>query len=125
LLGLPELPSAPAAQETRALADEPVTAAVRAQLVGSFTVKYDVLPADLHGSYAQYRRTYTVFDQNGRLMIEAFGQGAERLLQQADGSFATASSPRTKITFDIENDRASRMIMQSPGAGRVLAGSRN
>ncbi|HEY2848741.1 MAG TPA: serine hydrolase domain-containing protein [Gemmatimonadaceae bacterium] len=125
LLGLPELPSAPAAQETRALADEPVTAAVRAQLVGSFTVKYDVLPADLHGSYAQYRRTYKVFDQNGRLMIEAFGQGAERLLKQADGSFATASSPRTKITFEIENDRASRMIMQSPGAGRVLAGNRN
>lgn len=93
--------------------------------MGAFTVKYDVLPADLHGSYAQYRRTYKVFDQNGRLMIEPFGQGAERLLKQGDGSFAMASAPRTRITFVIENNRASRMAIQSPGAGRVLTGNRN
>ena len=93
--------------------------------MGSFTVKYDVLPADLHGSYAQYRRTYKVFDQNGRLMIEPFGQGAERLLKQADGTYAMASSPRTTITFAIENGRASRMTMQSPGTDRVLSGNRN
>ena len=125
LLGLPELPSAAAAQAPRVLTDEPVSAAERAQMVGAFTVKYDEVPADLHGSYAQYRRTYKVFDQNGRLMIEPLGQGAERLLKQADGSFAMASAPRTRITFAIENNLASRMRMESPGAGRVLTGGRN
>ena len=94
-------------------------------MVGAFTVKYDEVPADLHGSYAAVPRTYKVFDQNGRLMIEPLGQGAERLLKQADGSFAMASAPRTRITFAIENNQASRMRMESPGAGRVLTGGRN
>ena len=58
-------------------------------------------------------------------MIEPLGQGAERLLKQADGSYAMASAPRTRITFAIENNRASHMKMESPGAGRVLTGGRN
>jgi CubicO group peptidase (beta-lactamase class C family) len=124
VLGLPELPPPPAAPAARVLADEPMAAAARAQLLGDFTVKYDQLPADLHGSFTQYRRTYRIFDENGRLMIEPVGQGAERLLRQPDGTYAMRSSPRTVISFTIENDRAARMTMQSPGAGRVLAGGR-
>jgi D-alanyl-D-alanine carboxypeptidase len=124
LLGLKELPAPPLPAPPRVLADEPTTAAGRAELVGAFTVKYDKLPADLHGSYMQYRRTYKVSDQNGRLMIEPVGQGAERLLKQADGTFAMRSAPRTVVSFEIQNGRASRMTMQSPGAGRVLAGER-
>ncbi len=124
VLKLPDLPIAPAGPPPRVLADEPVAQAVRAQLVGDFTVRYDKLPADLHGSFTQYRRTYRIFDENGRLMIEPRGQGAERLLKQADGTFAMRSSPRTVITFTIENNRASRMTMQSPGAGRTLSGGR-
>lgn len=122
-LKLPAL-ALPAAPAPRVLADQPVSAALRAQLAGEFTVKYDHLPADLHGSFTQYRRTYRVFDENGRLMIEPRGQGAERLLLQADGTFAMRSSPRTMISFVVEGNRATRMTMQSPGAGRVLAGGR-
>ncbi len=124
VLKLSDLPIAPAGPPPRVLADEPVTQAARAQLVGDFTVRYDKLPADLHGSFLQYRRTYRIFDENGRLMIEPRGQGAERLLRQADGTFAMRSSPRTVITFTIEKNRASRMTMQSPGAGRTLSGGR-
>jgi len=123
VLGLPELP-APPAQVSRTLVDEPVSAAERAQLIGDFTVKYDKLPPDLHGSFTQYRRTYRIIDQNGRLLIEPVGQGAERLLKQADGTYAMRSSPRTVISFTMDGGRASRMTMASPGAGRTLAGGR-
>jgi D-alanyl-D-alanine carboxypeptidase len=125
VLKLPELPASPAAPAARVLADEPIAAIARAQLLGEFTVKYDKLPADLHGSFTQYRRTYRIFDEDGRLMIEPLGQGAERLLKQADGTFAMRSSPRTVISFTIEKNRASRMTMTSPGAGRTLAGGRS
>ena len=124
VLGLPELPAPPAPSAPRVLADEPVAATARAQLTGSFTVKYDQVPADLHGSFTQYRRTYRISDENGRLLIEPVGQGAERLLKQPDGTFAMRSAPRTVISFQIEDGKAWRMTMQSPGAGRVLAGER-
>ena len=38
-----------------------------------------VVAGGYHDSFAQYRRTYRVFDQNGRLMIEALGETPERL----------------------------------------------
>jgi D-alanyl-D-alanine carboxypeptidase len=124
VLRLPALPASPPAPAPRVLADAPVGASARAQLLGAFTVKYDKLPADLHGSFTQYRRTYRIFDENGRLMIEPLGQGAERLLRQADGTYAMRSAPRTVISFTLDGHHASRMTMQSPGAGRVLAGGR-
>jgi D-alanyl-D-alanine carboxypeptidase len=124
VLKLPELPVAPAARPPRVLADEPVTPALRAQITGAFTVKYDNIAPDMHGSFLQYRRTYKIYDENGRMMIEAIGQGAERLLKQSDGTFATQSSPRTAISFEIANGKAVRMTMASPGAGRTLAGPR-
>jgi CubicO group peptidase (beta-lactamase class C family) len=123
VLGLPELPASPA-PASRTLADEPVSPAERSRLVGDFTVKYDKLPADLHGSFVQYRRTYHIIDQNGRLLIQPLGQGAEPLLKQADGTYAMRSSPRTVISFAEDGDRASRITMASPGAGRTLAGGR-
>jgi len=124
VLNLAELPAPPASPAPRVLADAPMAAAERARIAGAFTVKYDKLPADLHGSFTQYRRTYKIFDENGRMMIEAAGQGAERLLKQPDGTFAMRSSPRTVIAFEMTNGRATRMTMQSTGAGRTLAGVR-
>lgn len=124
VLGLPELPAPRTAAAERVLADQPMSQAERAQVAGAFTVKYDKLPADLHGSFTQYRRTYRVFDENGRLMIEPVGQGAERLLKQMDGSFAMRSSPRIKIAFVMRDGRATGMTMDSEGGGRPLAGER-
>ena len=124
VLGLPELPAPRAPAAEKVLADEPMTPAERAQVAGAFTVKYDKLPADLHGSFTQYRRTYRVFDENGRLMIEPVGQGAERLLKQADGTFAMRSSPRVKIAFVMRDGHATNMTMDTEGGGRPLAGER-
>src|SRR5882724_11301402 len=63
VLGLPALPSAPANPEP-ALADQSVPAAERKQLTGTFLLKLDRLSPTLHDSFAQYRRTYRVFDEN-------------------------------------------------------------
>jgi D-alanyl-D-alanine carboxypeptidase len=122
VLGLAALP-APRQAAEKILADAPTTNAERASVTGTFTVKYDKLPPDLHGSFTQYRRTYRVFDENGRLMIEAVGQGSERLLKQPDGSFATRSAPRTRVAFEMRDGRATRVSMD-PGGGRPLAGDR-
>jgi hypothetical protein len=87
-------------------------------------VKFDKLPSELHGSFTQYRRTYRVFDENGRLMIEPLGQGAERLLKQTDGSLAMRSSPSMRVSFVMQGDRATGIAMDSEGGGRPLAGDR-
>jgi D-alanyl-D-alanine carboxypeptidase len=120
-LGLPELP-APQRPAQRTLADQPVSAVERKQLAGSFVLKLDSLSPNLHDSFAQYRRTYRVFDENGRLMIQPLGEGPQRLLRQEDGSFAMRSSPSTRITFVMKEDRAVEMKIESQGF--PLAGER-
>jgi D-alanyl-D-alanine carboxypeptidase len=113
-LGLPELPSPPIAPE-RTLADKPVSNAERKQLTGTFVLKLDSLSPNLHDSFAQYRRTYRVFDENGRLMIEPLGEAPERLLKQDDGSFALRSSPSSRVTFVMKDDHAAAMRIDSQG----------
>src|SRR5215469_9810884 len=120
-LGLPELPASQRPVE-RALADKPVTDAERKQLAGTFVLKLDRLTPNLHDSFAQYRRTYRVFDENGRLMIQALGDGPERLLKQDDGSFAFRSSSSSRVTFVMKDDRAAALHIESRGF--PLAGDR-
>jgi hypothetical protein len=122
-LGLPPLPVNKPAPE-RALADKPVSAAERKQLSGTFLLKLARLSPNLHDSFAQYRRTYRVFDENGRLMIEPLGEAPERLLKQEDGSFAIRSSPPAHITFVVQNDHATEMKMDSQDFGVPLSGDR-
>jgi len=126
ILGLPPLPDAnPAAglaPADRALADKPVSADERKQLAGTFVLKLDKVGANLHDSFAQYRRTYRVFDENGRLMIQSLGEAPERLLKQDDNSFALRSSPGAHVSFAMQNGRAATMKLESPGF--PLAGER-
>jgi D-alanyl-D-alanine carboxypeptidase len=121
ILGLPALPS-PAATPEQMLADQPVSHAEIARLTGTFVLKLGQVPGNLHDSFAQYRRTYRVFDENGRLMIQPLGAGPERLLKQEDGKFAFRSSPNAQVSFVMQNDRATAMKMDSPGF--PLAGDR-
>jgi CubicO group peptidase (beta-lactamase class C family) len=121
ILGLPALPDPkPAAEPT--LVDKPISAGERKQLAGTFVLKLDRVSANLHDSFAQYRRTYRVFDENGRLMIQPLGEGPERLFKQDDGSFAFRSSPASHVSFVMQNDRAVAMKLDSPGF--PLAGDR-
>jgi len=64
-----------------------------------------------------------VFNENGRLMIQPLGSGAERLLKQEDGSYRMRSAARTKITFAMGSEHATGIQMESPG-GLPLAGNR-
>jgi D-alanyl-D-alanine carboxypeptidase len=121
ILGLPVLPAATAAADPHP-ADKPISDAERGQLAGTFVLKLDRVSADLHDSYAQYRRTYRVFDENGRLMIQSLGEGPERLLKQEDGSFSFRSSPQSHVSFVFQGDRATAMKIDSPGF--PLAGDR-
>ena len=121
ILGLPPLPAPKPAAE-HALADRPVSADERKQLAGTFVLKLDRVSANLHDSFAQYRRTYRVFDENGRLMIQPLGEGPERLLKQDDGSYAMRTSPAAHISFVMQGEHAATMKMDSPGF--PLAGDR-
>lgn len=121
ILRLPALPSAPPAIGQQ-LADQPVSAVERERLAGTFVLKLVHVSGDLHDSFAQYRRTYRVFDENGRLMIQPLGAGPERLLKQQEGKFAFRSSPNAQVSFVMQNDRAAAMKMESPGF--PLAGER-
>src|SRR5579864_2958360 len=121
VLGLPELPASQPAT-ARTFSDKPVSDAERKQLAGTFVLKLDRVSSNLHDSFAQYRRTYRVFDENGRLMIEPLGEPPERLLKQDDGSFAMRSSPGAQISFTVQNGHAAILKMDSPGF--PLAGDR-
>jgi CubicO group peptidase (beta-lactamase class C family) len=122
ILGLPEL-ARPPAPRPLTLTDTSVPATEIESLTGTFVLTAGEVPSNLHDSYAQYRRTYRVFNENGRLMIEALGQAPERLLKQEDGSFATRSAARNRISFVMRADHAVGMNMTSQG-GLPLSGDR-
>jgi D-alanyl-D-alanine carboxypeptidase len=121
ILGLPALPPAAPAMEQK-LADKPVSDAELKRLAGTFVLKLSQVSGNLHDSFAQYRRTYRVFNENGRLMIQPLGEGPERLLKQEDGRFSFRSSPSARVSFVMQNDRATAMKMDSPDF--PLAGDR-
>ncbi len=118
VLALPQLPKRPDPAAPPKLADLPVNPAEMQKLSGTYLLLAGKVPANLHDSYAQFRRTYRVFDENGRLMIQALGLGAERLLKQEDGTFAMRSAARTRISFTPAG------MSLEPQGGLPLAGER-
>ncbi len=124
VLQLPDLPGTRDSGSEVVLSDRPVSATELAQLSGTFLLKAGKLPPTLHDSYAQYVRTYRVFNENGRLMIQVLGQGPERLLKQDDGSFAMRSAARSHISFTIDGGHATGMQILPQNGGLPLAGDR-
>jgi D-alanyl-D-alanine carboxypeptidase len=120
VLGLAPNPIPPARAQQPVLTDEPVSADERGKLTGTYLLK--VVAGGYHDSFAQYRRTYRVFDENGRLMIEALGQTPERLLKQNNGSFAIRSSPQVPVTFVMHEHSA--LTLRLSNSELTLAGER-
>lgn len=120
VLALAPNPSPPARAQQPTLTDEPVSAEERGKLTGTYVLK--VAAGAYHDSFAQYRRTYRVFDQNGRLMIEALGEAPERLLKQKNGNFAMRSTPQGPVTF-VMHDHGS-FTLGLPNDELTLAGER-
>ena len=102
------------------LTDEPVSAGERSKYAGTYVLK--VVAGGYHDSFSQYRRTYRVFDENGRLMIEALGETPERLLKQHDGSFAIRSQPQGPVTFVMHGQDA--LTLRLSNSELTLAGER-
>jgi D-alanyl-D-alanine carboxypeptidase len=123
VLGLPQLPAPPSPAE-RPMEDRPVSAEERKQLAGTFVLKLDRLTPGLHDSFAQYRRTFRVFDEDGRLMIQSLGEGPERLLKQDDGSFAMRTRPSSRISFAVKNGTATSLKIDPSDFGAPLSGER-
>jgi CubicO group peptidase (beta-lactamase class C family) len=114
ILGLPALPDPKPATEPT-LADKPITENERKQITGTYVLKLSRVSGNLHDSFAQYQRTYRVFDENGRLMIQPLGEGPERLLKQDENSFAMRSAPQTHISFAMYDMHTPLMKMDAPG----------
>src|SRR5271168_3411128 len=124
VLGLPQLPAPAIAAAEKSLEDTPVSAEERNQLAGTYVLKLDQLTPGLHDSFAQYRRTFRVFDEDGRLMIQSLGEGPERLLKQEDGSLAMRSKPRNRVSFVLQGHIAASMKMDPSDFGVALSGER-
>jgi CubicO group peptidase (beta-lactamase class C family) len=124
VLGLAPLPAPPPVPAEKALEDKTISADERSQLAGTFVLKLEKLTADLHDSFAQYRRTYRVFDEDGRLMMQALGEGPERLLKQSDGSFGIQSKANRRVTFVMQGGHAGSMKMEPSGFGVPMSGER-
>jgi D-alanyl-D-alanine carboxypeptidase len=124
VLGLPQLPPPPTPAAQKILDDKPISAEERKQLSGTFVLKLDRLTPDLHDSFAQYRRTFRVFDEDGRLMIQALGEGPQRLLKQEDGTFARASKPTSHLSFVMRDGAAASLKMEPSDFGAPLSGER-
>jgi CubicO group peptidase (beta-lactamase class C family) len=120
VLALAANPAQAAPAQQPVLNDQPVSADERSKLAGTYVLK--VLEGGYHDSFAQYRRTYRVFDQNGRLMIEALGDQPERLLKQDSGNFAMRSSPQAPVTFVMHDLNAFTLHLNR--GGLTLAGER-
>jgi D-alanyl-D-alanine carboxypeptidase len=124
VLGLPQLPAPAAATAEKLLEDKPVSAEERKQFAGTYVLKLDKLTPGLHDSFAQYRRTFRVFDEDGRLMIQALGEGPEQLLKQENGSFAMRSKPGSCVSFMLQGGIAASMKMDPSDFGVALSGDR-
>jgi hypothetical protein len=123
ILGLPQLPVTPAVP-ARTLADKPVSAAELTQLAGTYVLRLEAVGPGLHDSFAQYRRTYRVFDEDGRLMIQALGEGPQQLLKQDDGTFAFRSKPQSHVSFTMRGGSAASLKMDPSDFGAPLSGDR-
>jgi CubicO group peptidase (beta-lactamase class C family) len=120
VLALAPSPTPPTPAQQPSLGDEPVSADERGKLAGTYLLK--VVEGGYHDSFAQYRRTYRVFDENGRLMIEALGGKPERLLKQNNANFAMRSSPQAPVTFAMHDKNAFTLRLNR--GGLTLAGER-
>ena len=120
---IPPLPEPKPAAET-VLADKPVSADERKQLAGTFVLKLDKVGAgaNLHDSFAQYRRTYRDFDENGRLMIQPLGEARNACSSRMTAALPCARRLRRMFHLRMKDMHTSLMKIDSPGF--PLAGER-
>lgn len=118
-LGLSLPAGTPPAQAAGGERDLPLSAAERARYVGTWRVRLENAPP----RFQQYVRTYRVFEQNGRLMLQPLGQYAERMLALGDDRFVLAGSPDFTVHFTVRDGRAVEVVLpwgEAPTAPREV-----
>jgi CubicO group peptidase (beta-lactamase class C family) len=86
----------------------PITAEERARYAGVYRTRMVDPPPE----YPSYERTYRVYDENARLMIQPLGEPPERLLKQAEHTFGRTSSPGLRFVFTVEDGQASQIVLR-------------
>ena len=99
------------AQERAAIPDLPLTAAEMARYEGSYTLRM-----------GERSLPVRIFAQDGKLMSQAAGQGAFRLLSQGDHVFLAEFDTSVRVVFTVENGRATSMTLHQNG--RAVPGTR-
>jgi CubicO group peptidase (beta-lactamase class C family)/ketosteroid isomerase-like protein len=126
VLALPALPDRPVASlhystlrgTTLTLADLPTTPVERAQLVGTYRLRFDSGPPQ----FAVYERTVEITERFGHLMFRYLGGVQEPLLAQGKGEYAVLSAPERRFTFHMEPRKPVRMLLRygdAPEAWRL------
>ncbi len=115
MLGLPQLPERNVVKNV--LTDNPVTSLEQKTLTGTYTLTLAPDPMR-HRSYDFYTRTLRVFVEHGQLSIQKLGDSQEPLFKQADGSFATNSSPAERITFNVRQGAAVSFVISEAGKAK-------
>ena len=100
--------SAPGPAEVR---DLPLNAADLARYEGTYALQADGRTLELR-----------VFAQDGRLMAQAAGQGANRLRGQGEHVFIPDFDDTVRLVFTVENGRAVNATLHQ--AGRTIVGAR-
>jgi D-alanyl-D-alanine carboxypeptidase len=86
----------------------PIMVEERARYVGVYRTRMVDPPPE----YPSYERTYRVYDENGRLMIQPLGEPPERLLKQAEHTFGRTSSPGLWFVFTVEDGQARQIVLR-------------
>jgi hypothetical protein len=69
-------------------------------------------------TYHEYERTYRVYNESGRLLVQPLGEPPELLLKQGEHTFAASSRPQVRFVFSVEDGQASGIALH--GNDRVL-----
>lgn len=94
----------------------PITPEERSQYTGIYRTSLVGFPSiGIPPEMQSYQRTYRVYDENGRLMIQPLGEVPERLFRQGDHMFAYASAPDMRVLFTIKDGRATEIAFQREG----------
>ena len=112
VLGLPALPATSTAAATPPAAFE--AAQVRAHTTAErarYTGTYELRLVNGAPQYASFRRTYRVFEENGRLMLQPRGDPPVELIYIGDDRFVRSATPGFHIGFTIREGRAVHMVL--------------
>ena len=109
VLGLPLAPPRQLRPEEPQPTEEfPLASAERARYFGMYQTKWS---GNADYPHRHWQRTFRVFEENDRLMIQALGEAPEPLLRTGEHTF-TIASWATRIVFTLREGRAVSVSLQ-------------